>query len=126
MENSPEFQNKSNSTILANQVHGFQLPRQEWKTLNRLATGHGWCAEKMFLWNFSDSPACDCGETSQSMSHIINNCLLRRFSGSSSIEWIKNLGFVFVRISIRYQSKCFCNLAMRLNKQQPSKKKVIY
>lgn len=100
-ESSPDFHNKSIVDNPYELVQGFQLPRREWKTLNRLRTGHGCCAEKMFLWNFADSPVCDCdGVTVQSMSHIVNDCPQRRFSGgfndlhsatSDAIEWIKNL-----------------------------------
>ncbi len=82
-------------------VPGFLLPRKLWKIMNRLRTGHGCCGEKMFLWKYIDSPLCDCDHAStQTMSHIINECALRRFSGgiseihsatTESIEWLKNL-----------------------------------
>lgn len=63
-------------------VQGFSLPRREWKTVNRLRTGNGCCAEKMFLWGFANSPVCDCDNlTIQSISYIINDCPIRRFNG---------------------------------------------
>lgn len=52
-ESRPEFHNKFIIDNPSDSVQGFQLPRREWKALNRLRTGHGCCTEKMFLWNFA-------------------------------------------------------------------------
>lgn len=74
------------------------LPRKEWKTLNRLWTGH---AEKMFSWKYANSPVCDCDNVSiQIINHILNSCVIRRFAGGltelqsvteNSVLWMKNL-----------------------------------
>ena len=64
-------------------VGGFDLPRLAWTRLNRLRTGHGKCKSCLFKWGLADSPACDCCAYDQTMCHIINNCPLRRFVGST-------------------------------------------
>ena len=61
---------------------GFDLPRKSWKRLNRIRTGYGCCNSCLFKWNLTNSPACDCGATEQTMSHIITSCPLRRFADS--------------------------------------------
>lgn len=44
---------------------GFQLPRQQWESLNRLRTGHGTCGHiLMYRWKLKDSPECNCGNDS--------------------------------------------------------------
>ncbi len=100
-EECPNFENKSIIEDPTDAVPGLLLPRKDWKTLNRLRTGHGCCGEKMFLWKYSDTPVCDCDNVSiQSMGHIINDCVTRRFPGgiselhsasTDSIVWVRNL-----------------------------------
>ncbi|KAG4065142.1 hypothetical protein HA402_007539 [Bradysia odoriphaga] len=40
---------------------GFNLPRKAWIRLNRIRTGHGNCGHFLFLWNQTETTACDCG-----------------------------------------------------------------
>ena len=50
-------------------------------------------------WGYSDNPLCICGDT-QSMSHIINDCVVNEFEGgletlhivsSSATEWLRHI-----------------------------------
>jgi hypothetical protein len=64
------------------QVPGFTLKRREWVTLNRIRTRHGGCGEMLFKWGMKDSPACDCGHTSQTIEHIRGHWPIRAFNGT--------------------------------------------
>ncbi|KAH1165302.1 hypothetical protein KIL84_022861 [Mauremys mutica] len=46
----------------------------------RFRTGHGLCVVSQYHWGLYDSPLCSCGAT-QTMTHIVDECLLTRFSG---------------------------------------------
>lgn len=79
---------------------GFNLPRKAWVRLNRIRTGHGNCAHCLHLWNLANSPICDCGASDQTMSHIVNECPIRKFSGgimglnelvNGALEWLNNV-----------------------------------
>ena len=82
-------------------LEGFNLARREWKILNRFRSGHGCCGQQMHRWNFTDSPFCDCdNSTIQTMNHILADCTLRRFSGTlielnsmttEAIDWLQKL-----------------------------------
>jgi len=58
---------------------GFSLPRQDWVTLNRLITGVCRCGQFMHRWHLKDNPACDCGESQQTIKHIIMDYQERKF-----------------------------------------------
>lgn len=99
---SPNFSNKSIIENPHQKLAGFNLERKEWKMLNRFRSGHGCSANQMFRWNFSNSPFCDCGDGSvvQSISHIVNECPLRKLNGGlhdlhyltpEAISWLENL-----------------------------------
>jgi Reverse transcriptase (RNA-dependent DNA polymerase)/Endonuclease-reverse transcriptase len=60
---------------------GFEFRRREWVLLNRFRTNHGRCAFLMHRWRLTESPNCDCGEESQTMLHIVNECPGRSFPG---------------------------------------------
>uniref|UniRef100_A0A2S2P1H1 Retrovirus-related Pol polyprotein from type-1 retrotransposable element R1 n=1 Tax=Schizaphis graminum TaxID=13262 RepID=A0A2S2P1H1_SCHGA len=80
---------------------GHNLPRKEWTTLNRIRTRHGRCGYlQMYKWNAVPSPNCECGNPYQTISHILNECTIRKFNGEpedvfnaspEAIEWIQNL-----------------------------------
>ncbi len=81
-------------------VPGYELPRKAWVPLNRIRTGHGNCNHFLHLWNLVSSARCDCGALNQTMSHIVNDCPIRKFSGGieglnrlddGSIEWLNEL-----------------------------------
>lgn len=98
---SPYFTNKHLIDSPDTKIEGFELPRREWKILNRFRSGHGCCNEQMHRWNFRESPLCDCdNDVNQSLNHILNYCPLRRFeyglvslhqASAEGIDWIKNL-----------------------------------
>lgn len=100
-DRNPYFTNKHLIDSPGEKLDGFDLPRREWKILNRFRSGHGCCNEQMYRWNFLDSPLCDCDNgVNQSMNHVLNYCPLRRFEHGlvslhqatpESIEWLKNL-----------------------------------
>jgi hypothetical protein len=81
---------------------GFDLGRHEWVLLNRFThrTTQGQCASLMHRWGYVDSPVCDCGANQQTMSHIVNECPIRRFNGGlvelsekgpNAISFLENL-----------------------------------
>ena len=69
-------------------VPGFNLPRREWCLLNRFRTGTGQCAASLLQWRYTDNPLCICGNT-QSMSHIVNDCPVKKFEGGLPVVRIR-------------------------------------
>jgi hypothetical protein len=76
---------------------GFDLPRQQWKTLNRFRTGQGRCATNLVRWGQATDPTCSCGAP-ETMSHIVNDCPLTCFSGGlpalhradeDAVQWLR-------------------------------------
>lgn len=63
---------------------GFELPRHEWKNINRIRTGHGVCAYNLHKWGKQSSPSCDCGAPNQTIRHIIEDCKLRAYQGCTT------------------------------------------
>lgn len=100
-DESPIFSNKFLIENPHEKLAGYNLPRREWKILNRFRSGHGCCGEQLHKWNFRDSPNCDCNvDTVQSMNHILNDCPLRKFDGGmralneaspEAIDWLRHL-----------------------------------
>lgn len=98
---SPYFSNKHLVDNPAEKLEGFELPRREWRMLNRFRSGHGCCGEQMYRWNFRNSPICDCdNDVNQSLNHVLNYCPLRRFEhgleslhrgSAEGIELLRNL-----------------------------------
>jgi len=81
-------------------LESFKLPRQEWVSLNRIRTGHGRCGYFMHQWKLWDNPACDCGNATQTIQHIVSDCPKRKFEGkmsdffrltSEALNWIATL-----------------------------------
>lgn len=79
---------------------GLDLPRHIWVMLNRIRTNCGRCEDSLFRWNFSESPACDCGAERQTIKHIIVECPNRAYTGAimdfnlatpTAIDWLNNL-----------------------------------
>ena len=56
---------------------GFDLSRSDWTILNQYRTGHGRCAATLYDWDIRDDPFWPCGDE-QTMSHIVNECPLKR------------------------------------------------
>jgi len=76
------------------------LPRQQWSLLNRFHTEHGHCGACRRKWRLTDTDLCPCGET-QTMSHIVESCPLRKLNGGLSrlhsadedaVSWLTNYG----------------------------------
>ena len=98
---TPYFTNKHLIDNPGQKLDGFELPRREWRMLNRFRSGHGCCGEQMHRWNFRDTPICDCDNgVNQSMNHVLNYCPLRRFEhglvslhqcSAEGIEWLREL-----------------------------------
>ncbi|XP_063375015.1 lipase member H-like [Cydia amplana] len=61
-------------------IKGSDLPRRHWCNLNRLRTGHGRCAYYKHRCGWVESPACICGETAQTIQHIIEDCPITRYA----------------------------------------------
>jgi hypothetical protein len=79
-------------------IHG--NGRHEWVLLSRFRTTQGRCASLMHRWGYVDSPVCECVADQQTMSHIVNECPIRRFNGGlielseadpNAISFLENL-----------------------------------
>jgi len=88
-------------------LEGFKLPRQEWVSLNRIRTGHGRCGYSMHQWKLRDNSACDCGNATQTIQHIMSNCPKRKFESkmsdffrltSEALDWIATLDIKLEKI----------------------------
>lgn len=64
-----------------NLITGMNQSRKIWTRLNRTRTRQGRCKDLMHKWKLKDDPNCDCGNGVQSMSHIIEECPLRKYDG---------------------------------------------
>ena len=62
---------------------GYDLPRAQWSVLNRFRSGHGPCRDMKFKWGVVSNNLCNCGAV-HSMSHIVNDCPITKFSGGLS------------------------------------------
>ena len=60
---------------------GFDLPRRNWRNLNRIQTNHGRCNYTLNKWNPSVPAQCDCVHPTQTIHHIVNECEIRKFTG---------------------------------------------
>ena len=98
---SPGFSNKFLVENPNQKLAGSDLPRREWKMLNRFRSGHGCSGDQMYRWNYRTTPYCDCGnDVIQSMNHILTDCPARRFDGDlqmlnlatpDAIDWLRHL-----------------------------------
>lgn len=79
---------------------GFDLARQTWSQLNRIRSNHGRCNSMLHRWDPGIPSACDCGDASQTIHHIVNDCPNRKITGGlpnlfkldeSGIEWLNDL-----------------------------------
>lgn len=78
----------------------FTLPRKIWCNLNRLRTGHGNCNYMLHKWNFTNDPSCSCGDSSQTMTHLLFDCPIFKYRGElddivnltkEAIDWLMKL-----------------------------------
>ena len=78
--------------------NGKSLQRKDWVALNRARSKAGKTSDNMFRWGFRNSPACACGEPSQTMEHILRSCPLGptctdqdlREANGSALTWIRH------------------------------------
>ena len=55
---------------------GTSFKRKEWTALNRARAKVGRTNDNLHKWGLADSPACPCGEKTQTMEHILRDCKL--------------------------------------------------
>ena len=67
-----------------NKLNGFDLSRNVWIRLNRIRTNIGNCGYWLKKWNINESEECDCGAESQTISHLIKECQIRKYNGEFS------------------------------------------
>jgi len=79
---------------------GFDLSWQQWSLLNRFRTEQGHCGAGRRKWQLTDTDPCPCGKT-QTMSHIVESCLLTKLNGGLSrlhsadedaVSWLTSYG----------------------------------
>lgn len=67
---------------------------------NKICTGHGKTVEFLHKWGKLTYTQCDCGNTRQTMFHIVQKCASRAYAGNPidvikltppAVEWVKNL-----------------------------------
>ena len=84
-------------------LDGFNLPRRQWVTLNRIRTGRGRCGQTLHKWGLAADASCDCGAPVQTIDHIVSSCYLRKFDGSlddinkctpEAVQWMEDLNIV--------------------------------
>jgi hypothetical protein len=61
------------------EVPGFDHPRKIWSQVNRLRTCHGRCNDMLHKWNADQSPLCECGRSSETIQHIVEECPRTKF-----------------------------------------------
>ena len=96
----PKFANQDLVQDPTSKPAGFDLPRKQWVTLNRIRTTHARTAHHLHRWKMKESPACDCGDPDQTVLHVVQDCPLRRFPGGfeaihettdDALFWLTNL-----------------------------------
>ncbi|KAF0711437.1 Uncharacterized protein FWK35_00025434, partial [Aphis craccivora] len=80
-EGTKEWRENCTSTDVKKKLpKGMDLPRDVWSVLNRIRTGHGRCHSMMSKWDLKASPAWYCSYNNQTVHHIVEECLKRRFN----------------------------------------------
>ena len=54
---------------------GADLPRKQWVKLNRLRCGTARVGDTLKLWGAQESATCACGHTTQSVQHVVVDCM---------------------------------------------------
>ena len=100
---------------------GFNLPRRQFFTLNRLRCGQARCAESLHRWGVIASPACPCGESHQTTMHIVEECPLTAFpgglqrlhqAGHDAVEWLSRLSLKLWECSKRTTTTIYVQLSV--------------
>ena len=79
---------------------GADLPRKQWVKLNRLRCGTARVGDTLKLWGAQESATCACGHTTQSVQHVVVDCMIHKapdgFAGlrrpdAATRSWLKDL-----------------------------------
>ncbi len=62
----------------------FTLTRKLWCNLNRLRTGHGRCNDMLHKWKLINNPGCPCGHNRQTMTHLLMDCPIHKYTGATT------------------------------------------
>ena len=57
---------------------GADLPRKQWMKLNRLRCGTARVGDTLTLWGAQESAMCACGHITQSVQHVVVDCMLHK------------------------------------------------
>ena len=57
---------------------GADLPRKQWLKLNRLRCGTACVGDTLELWGAQDSVVCACGHITQSVQHVVVDCIIHK------------------------------------------------
>ena len=79
---------------------GADLPRKQWVKLNRLRCGTARVGDTLKLWGAQESATCACGHTTQSVQHVVVDCMIHKAPGgfaglrrpdAATRSWLKDL-----------------------------------
>ena len=57
------------------------LPRKQWVRLNRLRSGTARVGETLQLWGMQEAASCPCGHPTQTVEHVVTDCVLLKSPG---------------------------------------------
>ena len=106
----------SSRSMLLKCLDTVALPRQQWSLLNHFRTQQGHCGACRRKWRLTDTDLCPCCET-QTMSHIVESCPLRKLNGGLSrlhsadeddVLWLTSYGWWHTY----EKKKCLSRLAL--------------
>ena len=60
---------------------GADLPRKQWVRLNRLRSGTARVGETLQLWGMQEAASCPCGHPTQTVEHVVTDCVLLKSPG---------------------------------------------
>ena len=60
---------------------GADLPRKQWVRLNRLRSGTARVGENLQLWGMQEAASCPCGHPTQTVEHVVTDCVLLKSPG---------------------------------------------
>ena len=61
---------------------GADLPRKQWVKLNRLRCGTARVGDTLKLWGAQESSTCACGHITQSVQHVVVDCMIHKVPDS--------------------------------------------
>ena len=89
---------------------GADLLRKQWVKLNRLRCGTARVGDTLKLWGAQESATCACGHTTQSVQHVVVDCMIHKAPGFAGLRrpdaatrsWLKDLNFEIWRTANDY------------------------